>query len=63
MMKASVAKDTAEGYENREFFNFNMGGNFPMRLLNMFMGDGIAKEIPQLHKDLTHHAAELAKGN
>lgn len=63
MMKISIAKDTDYGYECKEFFNFNMGGNFPMRLLNMFMGDGISKEIPQLHKDLTHHTAEIAKGN
>ena len=46
MFKASVAKDTDYGYENLEFFNLNMGGNFPHKLLNMVMGSSIAKEIP-----------------
>jgi len=38
MFKASVAKDTDYGYECLEFFNMNMGGNFPHKLLNMIMG-------------------------
>jgi len=38
MFKASVAKDTDYGYENLEFFNMNMGGNFPHKMLNMIMG-------------------------
>jgi len=53
MFKASMAKDTDFGYENLEFFNFNMGGNFSPKLLNMVMGSGLAKGIPQMHKDLT----------
>lgn len=61
MVKASIAKDTDYGYECKEVFNMNMGGNFPHRLLNMVMGSSLAKEIPQLHKDLTFHAAEAAK--
>ena len=46
MFKASVAKDTEDGFDNLEFFNFNMGGNFPHRLLNMVMGSGMSKGIP-----------------
>jgi len=46
MVKASVAKDTDYGYECKEVFNMNMGGNFPHRLLNMVMGSSLAKEIP-----------------
>jgi len=46
MVKASVAKDTDYGYECKEVFNMNLGGNFPHRLLNMIMGSSLAKEIP-----------------
>jgi len=60
MFKCSMAKDTDAGFENLEFMNFNIGGNFSPKLMNMVMGSGLSKGIPQMHKDLTHHKANMA---
>lgn len=52
MLKASrcTAMEGGSGMTFLEFSNFDMKGYFPMRMMNMFMGSVIAKNIPILKK-------------
>lgn len=48
LFKASLFYEENNGLKVTEFSSFDMGGYFPMRLVNMVMASGVKKSLPRV---------------